>query len=99
MDSESKFQRKLINELHDTFPECIVLKNDPGYIQGFPDLTIFFGNKWAALEVKKSAHAHHQPNQEYYVSKLNEMSSAFFVYPENKDEVIETLKRYFQTDY
>ena len=51
---ENKFQSKLIKEIKNRFPGCIVLKNDSGYIQGIPDLIILFKNKWAALEVKKS---------------------------------------------
>ena len=56
------------------FPGAIVLKNDPNYIQGIPDLTVFYQDKWATLEVKKSENASHQPNQDYYVGLMNEMS-------------------------
>ncbi len=62
---EGTYQRKLIEKLEILFPGCIVLKNDPTYIQGFPDLTIFFGDRWATLEVKASAVSPQQPNQEY----------------------------------
>lgn len=89
---ESKFQSGLIEELKDMFPGCIVLKNDPNYIQGFPDLTILYGDKWAALECKKFAHATRQPNQEYYVGKLDNMSFAAFIYPENKEDVLYELQ-------
>lgn len=89
---ESKFQSGLIEELKDMFPGCIVLKNDPNYIQGFPDLTILYGDKWAALECKKFAHATRQPNQEYYVDKLDNMSFAAFIYPENKEDVLYELQ-------
>lgn len=74
------------------FPGCIVLKNDPNYIQGIPDLTIFFKNKWATLEVKREANSRHQPNQDYYVDKMNDMSFSRFVYPENKEEVLNELQ-------
>ena len=90
---ESKFQRNLIEELEVLFPGCIVLKNDPNYIQGIPDLLILYKNKWAALEVKQSAKAHHQPNQEYYISMMNDMSYASFVYPENKEDVLYELQQ------
>ena len=50
---ESRFQAKLIKELKDRFPECVVLKNDPNYIKGFPDLSVFFQDKWAWLETKR----------------------------------------------
>ena len=90
---ESKFQASLIKEIKTKLPGCIVLKNDSSYIQGIPDLTIFHKDNWASLEVKKSADASHQPNQDYYVNKMNEMSFSRFIYPENKDEVLEDLYR------
>lgn len=92
---ESKFQSNLIKEIKATFPGCVVLKNDSSYLQGIPDLSIFYKDKWAALEVKKSANASHQPNQDYYVNKMNEMSYSKFIYPENKEEVLNELKHKF----
>ena len=92
---ESKFQAELIKELKSIFPGCIVLKNDPNYIQGMPDLTIFWHERWATLEVKKSANASHQPNQDYYVETMNNMSFSRFIYPENKEEVLYELERAF----
>lgn len=77
------------------FPGCIVLKNDSSYIQGIPDLTVYYKDKWCALEIKKSASAHKQPNQEYYVDKMNDMSFARFVFPENKDQVLGELRTFF----
>lgn len=35
------------------FPGCIVMKTDPNYIQGIPDLLILWNDKWATLEVKE----------------------------------------------
>lgn len=92
---ERTFQSKLISELKAIFPGCVVLKNDANYIQGFPDLLILFEDRWAALEVKQSESAHLQPNQEYYLSMLDRMSFASIVYPENKDDVIISLKGHF----
>lgn len=94
---ESNFQAQLIRELKRMFPGCIVLKNDPSYIQGIPDLTIFYKNKWATLECKKSAGAKKQPNQEYYVGRMNEMSFSKFICPENKEEVLYELQQSFQS--
>jgi hypothetical protein len=92
---ESKFQAKLIKELKDKFPGCIVMKNDAEYIQGIPDLTILHGEHWASLEVKKNEKASHRPNQDYYVEKMDNMSFSRFIYPENKDEVLDELYSYF----
>ena len=92
---ESKFQANLIKDLKKEFPGCIVLKNDSSYIQGIPDLTVFYQDKWAMIEVKKDANASHQPNQDYYVDKANDMSFAAFVYPENKDDIMHRLKEKF----
>lgn len=89
---ENKFQSDLIKELKERFPGCIVLKNDPNYIQGIPDLTILYENKWATLECKKSAKEKKQPNQPYYVKKMNDMSFSSFIYPENKEEVLDGLQ-------
>lgn len=95
--NENKFQSLLIKELKREFPGCIVLKNDPNYIQGIPDLLVLFKDRWAMLECKKEENAHHQPNQEHYISIMNEMSFARFVYPENKEEVLDELQRSFRT--
>lgn len=93
---ESTFQSKLIKELKSMFPGCIVTKNDPNYIQGFPDLTVFYKNKWATLEVKKSSTANIQPNQRHYVEQMDEMSFARFICPENKEEVLHDLQQAFE---
>jgi len=95
MKKESEFQARLIRRLKDQFPGCIVLKNDANYIQGFPDLTILYKNKWALLECKRQNEAHRQPNQEYYVAKGKEMSYAAFVFPENEEEVLSDLQQTF----
>jgi hypothetical protein len=93
---ESKFQADLIKELKEIFPGCIVLKNDANYIQGFPDLLILYGNKWAVLECKKDRHERFQPNQEYYLDLLSEMSYASTIYPENKEGVLYELQQAFR---
>lgn len=93
---ESEFQSKLISEIKDRFPGCIVVKNDASYIQGIPDLLVLHKNKWASLECKKSEKAKHRPNQEYYVEKMNEMSFSAFIFPENKEEVLNDLEFAFK---
>lgn len=94
---ESKFQAKLIKELKDIYKGCIILKTDPTYKQGIPDLLILYKNRWAALEVKKSKTASHRPNQDYYVDKMNKMSFAAFIFPENKKEVLNGIRKTFQS--
>lgn len=92
---ENRFQAKLIRDLKEMFEGCLVMKLDSGYIQGIPDLLVLYGAKWAVLECKKSARASRQPNQEYYVDRMDKMSFARFVYPENVEEVLDELYLYF----
>lgn len=88
---ESGFQDRLIQKLKNLFPGCMVFKMDQ--IQGIPDLLILYGSKWASLECKKSAKAKRQPNQEYYVGRMNDMSFSRFISPENKEEVLRELQQ------
>ena len=92
---ESQFQAQLKKKLKNMFPGCIVLKNNPDDIQGFPDLTVLYKTHWATLECKINEHAHRQPNQEYYVNKTNQMSFSRFVYPENESKVLDDLSAFF----
>lgn len=84
-----------MQELKGRFPGCMVIKNDPNYIQGIPDLLILYNDKWAALECKRSESASHRPNQEYYISKMDKMSFASFVYPENMEDVLNEMEQTF----
>lgn len=93
---ESEFQAALIDEIRELLPGCIVLKNDPNYLQGFPDLLILFKNKWAALEVKRSSASPYRMNQEYYVELANKMSYASFVFPDNRERVLYELQQAFR---
>jgi len=95
---ESQFQSDLIDELELLFPKCIILKNDPNYLQGVPDLTVLWGAKYAMLEVKKSFFARRQPNQPYYVELFNSWSFGAFICPENKEEVLGALQLAFGTE-
>ena len=94
---ENKFQADLKKELKAMFPGCIVTKLDPGDIQGIPDLLVLYGQRWATLENKRSKKATKRPNQEYYVNKMNEMSFSRFIYPENKEEVLNDLQQAFKS--
>lgn len=93
---ERDFQRGLISEIKERLPGCLIMKTDPNYIQGIPDLLVLFGQRWAMLEVKKSENAVHQPNQDYYVEHLNEMSFCRFINPTNKEEVLNDLEQAFK---
>jgi len=95
MKLESEFQHNLKKELKELLPGCMILKLDPNDTQGIPDLLILYENKWATLENKKSSKAKHQPNQDYYVEKMDNMSFSRFIYPENKEEVVEKLTSFF----
>lgn len=91
--TENKFQADLIKEIKQRFEGCLILKNDPDYIQGIPDLLILYGDRWAALECKRSENAPHQPNQNFYVELMNRMSFSRFIFPENKEEVLNELEQ------
>lgn len=95
---ERDFQPKLIKRIRAMFPGCMVLKNDTDYLQGIPDLTILYGNRWAILEVKKkrpTKESDWEPNQEWYIELLDRMSFSACVYPENMEEVLDDLQRAF----
>lgn len=94
---ESVYQAKLIQRLRVLFPGCLVLKNDSSYLQGIPDLTVFWGRNWAMLEVKPSVNAPHEPNQDWYVETMNAQGFAAFIYPENEKEVLSALQAAFGT--
>ena len=91
---ESGFQDRLRDELKNLFPGCFIFKMEQ--IQGIPDMLVLYKDKWAMLENKKSANAKRQPNQEYYVDLLNKMSFSRFVYPENKESVLQELIQFFK---
>lgn len=94
---ENRFKTKLISELEEMFPGCMVFHLNPNEKQGIADLLILYKNKWASLEGKKSATAPARPNQPYYVEKMNDMSFSRFIYPENKEEVLHELSTAFNT--
>ena len=91
---ESKFQSDLIEEIKTLFPGCLVFKMDQQ--QGIPDLLILYGPRWASLECKRCSTAQRQPNQTYYVELMNRMSFSSFIYPENKEDVLNELQCTFE---
>lgn len=97
---ESDFQKKLIDKLKILFPECEIMKQDPKYCTGIPDLVVFYHDKYAMLEVKKSEKAYKhsletQSIQTYYVDKFSKWSYASYVYPENLEKVLYELQEVF----
>ena len=91
---ESGFQDRLIKELKELFSGCMVFKMDQ--VQGIPDVLILYRDKWASLDCKQFARARKQPNQEYYVGLMDEMSFSRFISPENKEEVLHELQQAFK---
>jgi len=94
---ERYYQAELIKRIRRRFQDCIILKNDTDYIQGMPDLTILYEDRWAVLEVKASEDACSEPNQDWYINRLNDMSFAAFIYPENEEEVLDALQQAFRS--
>ena len=92
---ESQYQAKLMKRIKTLLPGCLILKNDTEYLQGIPDLTIFYGDRWGMLEVKRSEKDRNnpQPNQEWWVDLISEMSYAAFIYPEIEEEVLNDLQQ------
>jgi hypothetical protein len=96
-NTESPFKTGLIAELRNMFPGCVILINDPNYIQGIPDLLILWKAMWAALECKKARGAKRQPNQDYWVAMMDRMSFAAFIHPGNKEVVLGDLQHAFSS--
>lgn len=93
---ESKFKTELRKDIEARLPGAIVLHIDPTEIQGIPDLLVLYDNTWAALEGKRNRNASHRPNQDYYVNLMNRMSFASFIFPENKEEVLDAMEQAFK---
>lgn len=92
---ESGFQDRLVKDIKKRLPGAMTFKMDQR--QGIPDLLVLYEDRWATLECKKAKNSVRQPNQEYYVDKMNEMSFSSFIYPENKEEVLNGLCQAFRT--
>lgn len=98
---EGNFKSKLIKDIEREIPGCIVTKLEADQKEGIPDILILHENKWATLEAKKnkSEVTKSRPNkrqQDYYVMTMDKMSFSRYVYPENKQEVLNELKIHFQ---
>ncbi len=93
---ENKFKTQLVKEIETRLPGSLVFHLDPNERQGAPDLLVLYQDRWAALEGKKEKDASHRPNQDYYVNLMNRMSFARFIYPENREEILNELQRSFK---
>ena len=98
MALESAVQALIIKELEEQYPGAVVLKTDPSYIQGFPDLLFLQDYFWAALEVKMAEYSSRQPNQEYWVDRLDLLSFSRFIYPSNRNRVFNELDNAFYSN-
>lgn len=94
---ESAYKIELIKRIRDRFPGCVILQNDPSFMQGVPDRLILHGDRWGMLEVKRDPGAGTRPNQRYFVEKFNEMSFASFINPHNEEEVLDALQLSFES--
>lgn len=66
------------------------------YVRSQPDLVILGPNMtWAALEFKRDKDADRQPMQEWHINRLKKKGYAGFVYPENREEVLDELEELF----
>lgn len=92
---EREFQKMLIRRIKELFPGSMVLKTDTTQRQGIPDLLVLLGDKWAALEVKRSDKACYRPNQSFYCKMLDRMGFARIIYPENGDKIMAEMSDYF----
>lgn len=92
--TEAAYQAYLIKRIStEILPGSLVIKNDPNYLQGIPDLTVFHRDKFALLEVKASEKSRERPNQRHYIEHWAEQGFAAFIYPENEEEVLRALQQ------
>lgn len=99
MKKEADFKSKLYKEIRNKFPGTEVIPNDAGYLQGFPDATVYFPNgKYVLLEGKRTENSARQPNQDYYVNDSPLSPNAMFVYPENKKDVLKEIERRYKSE-
>lgn len=94
---ERDYQQYLVKKIpNEVLPGGLVVINDPNYMQGIPDLTVFFGPKWALLEVKASEKSKLRPNQQYWIDYWSQFTFCSFIYPENEAEVLNALQAALQ---
>ena len=96
---EGKFKTDLKKEIQERLPGSMVFYLNPNDIKGIPDMEILYESRWAVLEAKASEEDHKKDlkkpdkkNQSYYIDKMNKMSFAAFIFPENKEEVLNAME-------
>lgn len=92
MALEKDFQAKVVRWLKSK--DCVVIKYQQNATTraGVPDLIFLKDGFWGALEVKKAKNAPFRPGQKQMVEKLDSMSWAKVVYPENYDRIKKELE-------
>lgn len=89
---EKDLQSKIIKWLR--LQKCLVLKYQQNATTraAIPDILFLKDGFWGAIEVKKSKTAKFRPGQKEMVARMDEMSWAKVVWPENWPEVQDELK-------
>ena len=99
MKKESTFKSNLYKEIRSRFPGAEVSPNDANYIQGFPDATVYLPNgRFVLLEGKREKTSSCRPNQKYYVEKSSLKDHTFFIYPENKKDILKEIERRYKDE-
>lgn len=94
---ESTFRTGFIRKLRLLSPDIFVEFADPSRVNGIPDLIIFYRDKHARIETKRSKNASKRLHQEHYIQLFNSYGVySTFLTPENEEEVLNELRRYFQ---
>lgn len=95
---EGTYRTGLIKRLKKVFPGIIIQHGNPSHIQGIPDLTVLYKYKYAMLETKMASDSSKRPNQEYWINYFKKQGAyAAFINKSNEEEIINELRRYFET--
>ena len=100
--SEATFRTKFINKFCERTGkkknvDIFVEFADAGKVNGIPDLIIFYKKKYARIETKREQDAAKRLHQEYYINMFKKQGIyAEFLMPENEEEIINGLRRYFK---
>lgn len=92
---ERDLQPDYIKMIYKRIPGCVIMKNDANYRQGFPDLTIYYRDKYAILETKVDDGSSYRPNQKTYLNEFGKHTYAASINSENWEEVINGLCEFF----